>query len=70
MASIILLGAMYLMSEPGESGLQIGGCLTQWHAHSLWRWEAPEMMHVWRIDLPDGPFSVLRHRRFVESLES
>lgn len=31
----VLLGAMYLMSEPGDSGPQIGGCLTQWHAHSL-----------------------------------
>jgi hypothetical protein len=66
----ILLGAMYVMSEPGESGPQIGGCLTQWHAHSLQGWETPEMMHVWSIELPSGPFSELRPRQFVESLES
>ncbi len=66
----VLLGAMYLMSEPGDSGPQIGGCLTQWHAHSLWGWETPEMMHVWSLDLPGGPFSELRPRQFVESLES
>ena len=66
----ILLGAMYVMSEPGDSGPQIGGCLTQWHAHSLQGWETPEMMHVWSIELPSGPFSELRPRQFVESLES
>ena len=66
----VLLGAMYLMSEPGDSGPQIGGCLTQWHAHSLRGWATPEMMHVWSIDVPGGPFSELRPRQFVESLES
>ena len=65
-----LLGAMYLMSEPGDSGPPIGGCLTEWHAHSLWGWETPEMMHVWSVDVPGGPFSELRPRQFVESLES
>lgn len=66
----VLLGAMYVMSEPGDSGPQIGGCLTQWHAHSLRGWETPEMMHVWSIELPGGSFSELRPRQFVESLES
>lgn len=66
----VLLGAMYLMSEPGDPGPHIGGCLTQWHAHSrLLGWETPEMMHVWTADVPGGPFSELRPRNFVRSLE-
>ncbi len=67
----MLLGAMYLMPEPGDPGPQIGGCLTQWHAHSrLLGWETPEMMHVWTAeDVPGGPFSELRPRNFVRSLE-
>ncbi len=65
----VLLGAMYVMPEPGVSGPRIGGCLTQWHAHSLRGWETPEMMHVWSVDVPGGPFSELRPREFVRSLE-
>ena len=65
----ILLGAMYVMPEPGVSGPRIGGCLTQWHAHSLRGWETPEMMHMWSVDVPGGPFSELRPREFVRSLE-
>lgn len=65
----VLLGAMYLMPEPGVSGPRIGGCLTQWHAHSLRGWETPEMLHVWTADVPGGPFSELRPRQFVSSLE-
>jgi len=65
----VLLGAMYLTPEPGDSGPQIGGCLTQWHAHSLQGRETPEMMHVWTADVPGGPFSELRPREFVSSLE-
>ncbi|MCA1716064.1 MAG: hypothetical protein LC781_04105, partial [Actinobacteria bacterium] len=65
----VLLGAMYLTPEPGVSGPQIGGCLTQWHAHSLQGRETPEMMHVWTADVPGGPFSELRPREFVSSLE-
>ena len=66
----VLLGSMYLMSEPGDPGPHIGGCLTQWHAHSrLLGWETPEMMHVWTADVPGGPFSELRPRNFVRSLE-
>jgi hypothetical protein len=34
----VLLGAMYVMSNPGVAGPQISGCLTQWHAHSLLGW--------------------------------
>ena len=65
----VLLGAMYLIPEPGVSGPQIGGCLTQWHAHSLRGWETPEMMHVWSVDIPGGPFSELKPREFIRSLE-
>jgi hypothetical protein len=65
----VLLGAMYLTPEPGVSGPQVGGCLTQWHAHSLQGRETPEMMHVWTADVPGGPFSELRPREFVSSLE-
>jgi hypothetical protein len=53
----VLLGAMYVMSNPGVAGPQIGGCITQWHAHSLLGWKTPEMMHVWVVDVPGGPFS-------------
>jgi hypothetical protein len=66
----ILVGAMYLMPHPGVSGPQIGGCLTQWHAHSLLKWETPEMMHVWVVDVPAGPFDELKPRQFVQSLEN
>lgn len=67
----VLLGAMYLMPEPGVSGPQTGGCLTRWHAHSrLLGWETPEMMHVWTANVPGGPFSELRPREFVSSLEN
>src|SRR5215207_399531 len=53
----ILVAAMYLMPDPGDPGPQIGGCLTQWHAHSLLGWQTPEMMHMWIIDVPGGSFS-------------
>ncbi len=66
----ILLGAMYVMPKPGNPGPRIGGCITQWHAHSLYGWETPEMMHVWTVDLPGGAFAELRPREFVRSLES
>ncbi len=67
----ILLGAMYLTPEPAEPGPRIGGCLTQWHAHSrLLGWETPEMMHVWTVDFPGGPYSELRPRQVVQSLDN
>ncbi len=65
----ILLGAMYLMPEPGATGPRIGGCLTRWHAHSLQGWETPEMMHVWTAEVPGGPFSELKPRQFISALE-
>lgn len=64
----VLMGAMYLMPEPGVSGPQIGGCLTQWHAHALDGWETPEMMHVWTASgYPGGSFSEVRPREVVPS---
>ncbi len=66
----VLLGTMYLMPEPGTPGSQIGGCLTQWHAHSLLGWETPQMMHLWTVDVPGGPFSdELRPRELIPLLE-
>ena len=65
----VLLGSMHLMLEPGVSGPRLGGCLIRWHAYSLWGWETPQMMHVWTVDPPGGPFSELRPREFVSSLE-
>jgi hypothetical protein len=28
-----LIAAVFLMNQPGEPGLAVGGCLTQWHEH-------------------------------------
>lgn len=76
----VLLGAMFLMAEPGVPGPQIGGPLTVWHTHDdlcidvarqmvvgfvdadggcpegAVNEETPEMLHVWVVDHPDGPF--------------
>lgn len=77
----VLLGAMFLMPEPGMPGPQIGGPLTVWHTHDdlcidvaremvvgfvdadggcpggAINEETPEMLHVWIVDHPDGPFA-------------
>lgn len=50
------IGAMYMMPR-GETGPQIGGCLTTWHTHTLGGFTTAEMMHVWTIDLSVGPFA-------------
>ncbi|HVM14971.1 MAG TPA: hypothetical protein VM287_11680 [Egibacteraceae bacterium] len=76
----VLLGAMFLMPEPGVPGPRIGGPLTTWHTHDdlcfdleremvvglvdarggcpdgAVNQETPEMMHVWVVDHPEGPF--------------
>ncbi len=66
----VLLGAMYLMPEPGAAGPEIGGCTTRWHAHSLLGRETPEMMHVWTVDAPGGPFSnEIKPRELISLLE-
>ena len=55
------VGAMYMMAKPGEAGPRVGGCLTNWHSHGF-PFARPgelsaEMMHVWTIALPGGPFA-------------
>lgn len=76
----VLLGAMFLMPQPGVAGPRIGGPLTTWHTHDdlcfdvaremvvgvvdadggcpdgAVNEETPEMMHVWVVDHPQGPF--------------
>ena len=54
-------GAMFMMGTPGEAGPRVGGCLTPWHSHGF-PFAAPgeesaEMMHIWTIPLPGGPFA-------------
>ncbi|MBW3556831.1 MAG: hypothetical protein KY454_07830 [Actinobacteria bacterium] len=77
----VLAAAMYLMSQPGEPGPEVGGCLTKWHTHNDLCFSAdtlqvvgfvprdgtctngsvhfvpPDMMHVWVVDVPGGPFA-------------
>lgn len=50
------IGAMYVMPR-GESGPQVGGCLTTWHTHTLGNITTAEMMHVWTTELSVGPFA-------------
>ena len=78
-----LVGLMFLVSEPGERGPQIGGPDTVWHYH-IWSelqcledglravadpdedgrcargiatHKSPEMLHLWFIEHPEGPFA-------------
>lgn len=59
-APMILIGAMYVMPTVDDLGPQVGGCLTRWHTHG--EPFAPkgaltnEMLHVWTVPLPNGPF--------------
>ena len=53
-----VIGALFIMPKVSDTGPQIGGCLTLWHRHrddsgSL----TPEMLHVWIVENPGGPFS-------------
>jgi hypothetical protein len=55
------VGAMYMMPDKATAGPRIGGCLTTWHSHGF-PFAAPgdssvEMMHVWTVPLPGGPFA-------------
>ena len=55
------VGAMYMMSQVGETGPAVGGCITPWHSHGF-PFAAPgqqsvEMMHVWTVALPGGPYA-------------
>jgi hypothetical protein len=58
---LILIGAMYIMPKVGDAGPQVGGCLTTWHVHGE-PFAPPgrltsQMLHVWLVPMPDGPFS-------------
>ncbi len=57
----VLIGAMYVMPHANDVGPQIGGCLTVWHVHGPPFAPAGqvtnEMLHVWLIPMPDGPFA-------------
>jgi hypothetical protein len=58
---LIPVGVMFMMDQPGQAGERIGGCLTPWHAHGYpfapRGEESAEMMHVWTIPVPGGPFA-------------
>ena len=57
---LLLIGAMYVVPTAKDLGPTVGGCLTRWHQHG--EPFAPkgqltdEMLHVWTIPMPDGPF--------------
>jgi hypothetical protein len=51
---LVLIGAFYLMEDPSMHGPEVGGCLTRWHVHQA---GAVEMLHVWTVDMPGGPFT-------------
>jgi hypothetical protein len=61
---LVLIGAFYLM-EPGEHGPQPGGCLTTWHTHNG---NGIEMLHVWTVDMPGGPFANEWDPAYIASL--
>lgn len=56
-----LIGAMYLVPRADDVGPAVGGCLTTWHVHgepfAAAGTVTPEMLHVWLIPLPGGPFN-------------
>ena len=60
-SKMYLIGAMYLVPHANDVGPAIGGCLTTWHVHgepfAAPGTITPEMLHVWLIPMPDGPFS-------------
>jgi hypothetical protein len=71
---LVLIGAMYMMPRAGMSGPEIGGCLTQWHIHEAGHGdfgeagELPEMLHVWTVDMPGGPFAQEPNAEYIKNL--
>jgi hypothetical protein len=63
----VLLGALYIMPEPGMKGPEIGGCLTHWHAHGF-EGQSREMLHVWIVDMPGGPFTERPNPDYIRDL--
>ena len=60
-SKMYLIGAMYLVPHADSVGPAVGGCLTTWHVHgepfAAAGTVTPEMLHVWLIPMPDGPFN-------------
>ncbi len=60
-SKMYLIGAMYLVPRVADVGSAVGGCLTTWHVHgepfAAPGVVTPEMLHVWLIPMPDGPFT-------------
>jgi hypothetical protein len=60
-SKMYLIGAMYLVPKAEDVGPAVGGCLTTWHVHgepfAAPGVVTPEMLHVWLIPMPDGPFT-------------
>ena len=72
---VVLIGALYVMPKAGMPGPEIGGCLTQWHIHEIGPRdhngkgaEFPEMLHVWTVDMPGGPFAPEADAQYVRKL--
>jgi hypothetical protein len=59
--SLTPVGVMYMMSAKGEHGPKPGGCLMTWHTHGFpfakLGEESVEMVHVWTVPVPGGPFA-------------
>ena len=60
-SKMYLIGAMYLVPQADDVGPAVGGCLTTWHVHgepfAAPGVVTPEMLHVWLIPMPEGPFT-------------
>lgn len=59
--SLYPIGMMFMAGSATERGPRVGGCLTPWHRHGF-PFARPgessvEMMHVWTIAVPGGPFA-------------
>jgi hypothetical protein len=72
---LVLIGALYIMPKAGMDGPEIGGCLTQWHIHEIGPRdpngngaELPQMLHVWVVDMPGGPFAPEADAQYVRDL--
>jgi hypothetical protein len=71
---VVPLGALYIMPKAGMHGPEIGGCLTRWHIHQAGDGEfgsgaeLPEMLHVWTVDMPGGPFAAEPDADYIRDL--
>ena len=55
------IGVMFMASNVGDRGPRPGGCLMTWHTHGFPfaqpGEETVEMIHVWVVPIPGGPFA-------------